>query len=144
MKLNEILNKKVEFDVVEDTKSIYKTSATIAGRQIVFTATHNDHAATEGKWEVEFTEMFDDGSDGTHDLTGAGGELEVFAMVKGSIEALIKKHKPELISFTADKRNGKNNRASLYDRFLKRFMIRGYSYERLEGGSRDKFYLEKD
>lgn len=146
MKLNEILNKKVAYEVIEDEHGIFATSAKIGERYIIFFA-GDEH--DDGVWEIEFKESKTSKHHGsTFDLTGSGNELQVFSMVKDSIKELISKHKPKSIVFTASKTNGSSKRADAYERLLKRFTVPGYSFERAEEpeadfGPRSKFTLTK-
>ena len=128
MKLNEILNKKIDYEVVKATASSFITLAKIGERHIKFMATNCD----EGEWDVMFAETNSEGKEGTFKLTNSGNELEVFSMVKDSISELITRYYPESIAFTAskDSATGKDNRADAYERLLKRFKAPGYTFKR--------------
>lgn len=141
MLLNEILNKKIEYEVDEESEDAFMTSALIGGRMIEFYADKFD----DGKWTLSFGEA--KGGKVTTELTGSGSELEVFSMVKDSIVEFVKKYKPTIMSFTAaknDKSDIKNNRGDLYDRLIKKFKIPGYKASRYQGDHTDSFALEKD
>jgi hypothetical protein len=123
MKLNELLDRKVKYHVIE--KELYKfaTGAKIGGRTIVFEAMYDK---AENQWTVQFEEFSEKDELGTFDVSGSGNELEVFSMIKGSMEEFIGRYTPDLVTFTASKKTGKTNRADLYTRLLNRFKIPGY------------------
>lgn len=141
MKLNELLNSKVRYEVIEDSSYTFATRAKIGDRYIVFYA--GDQSG-EGRWEIEFKEAKTDKLMGksTFDLTGSGNELEVFAMVKDSIKELIATRKPEQIGFIADKADG-SSRAQMYERLLKKFTPPGYEFERKDEDKHALFYMNK-
>lgn len=140
MKLNEILNSKVDFDIVRDDTYNFETRATIGGRDITVRFLRQGES---DEWSVSFGELKDDDKV-EYDATGKGSEHQVFAMVKASIMEFTKKRAPQEMAFCADKTKGKLNRSNLYDRLLRRFKIPGYSFERHDGELRDWFYIEKD
>lgn len=84
------------------------------------------------KWEVAFTRG------GRFSVSDAGDQFRVFATVIEVIKQFIKDRNPESLEFTADKDThhyGKerDNRASLYDRMVKRFVSSsGYDIKREE------------
>jgi hypothetical protein len=148
MKLFEILDKKfTELEVNEDNEDQYSVTSKIGNREINFDAQRwtNDEY---NYWEVDFSEVVKMSSDPkarkghTYALTKSGNEFEVFAFIKQCMEQFIQKHKPNMIKFTADK-EGSVNRASVYERLLKKF-LKGYSIKINDDGSRQvKFTLEK-
>jgi hypothetical protein len=125
MKLNEILDKKVDYEVVKSSSSVFHTRAEINGRIINFGAVEEG----PGEWEIEFNEKADGKI--TYAATGSGGELEVFAMVKASTEEFVQRYKPRVMMFTSDKDG--TGRSKLYDKLAKKFKIPGYTY--LKGGT---------
>jgi hypothetical protein len=142
MKLNEILSKKIDYEIIDDDEWSFRTKATVGDRVIIVECLRKDNL-DDNEWSVAFAEM-DDEDNGTFTATGKGKEFEVFALVKDVLTEFVKKQKPDRIEFTASKENDKDNRGDLYERFLKRFKIPGYSYERMKGELRDRFYIEKD
>jgi len=126
MLLKEILNKNVIYDIVKQNASTFSTMARIGSRDIKFTASIN----TDDEWAVEFTEYQanDRHSKGTYKKTGSGNELEVFSMIKASIEEFIELYNPKEIYFTSEKSNDSDSRSKLYDRMMSRFKIPGYTY----------------
>jgi hypothetical protein len=133
MKLDEILNKKIDYEVVRSSGSVFHTQAEINGRTINFGAVEEGN----GEWELEFNEKKNGRN--TYVATGSGGELEVFSMVKASIEEFVQRYHPRVMFFTADKEDGKTTRADLYDRLAKRFKIPGYTYKRIKDEKHDVF-----
>jgi hypothetical protein len=133
MLLNELLDSKVKITVKIDRTDEFETSATINGRTIVFRGELDDDGQ-EGDWFVVFGEPGEKNPKMLkYSLTGNGGELEVFSMVKDSLIMMVKKNSPDRINFVASKEKGSNTkRADLYARLFKRFTIPGYKFERLE------------
>lgn len=131
MKLTEILNKKVDYEVVKSTSDTFKTRATIGDREIVFTAYPVEDGEGTESWEITFGEKLKNGMT-TFDQTGSGNELEVFSMVKDSIMEFINIYSPQTITFTADKDNNgaKNNRAELYSKLISKFKAPNYEVDR--------------
>jgi len=123
MKLNELLDRKVKYHVVEKEHHKFATGAKIGDRTIVFEAQYDP---AEHTWEVTFEEFSEKNELGSYDVTGSGNELEVFSMIKGSMEEFIGRYTPDQVVFTASKKTGKSNRADLYTRLLNRFKIPGY------------------
>jgi len=132
--LNEVLDSKVDVKVHEDSKSTYFFSADIAGRTIQFQADKK----RGNKWFMDFWQLDKKTYAMNYDLTGAGGELKVFSVMKDAVLHLIQKHKPAELKFEAE---NKTTRANLYEKFLKRLNIPGYKYERQQGKSKDIFVL---
>lgn len=128
MKLNEILNKKVDYEVIYDGNDSFETSAKIGNRLIKFYASKEgdsdeDTGAILGNnWSIFFLERSEK-TYSSQNKTGSGNEFEVFSFVKECILKVISKHKPDEITFSAEKDDkGKTNRASMYERLLKRFI----------------------
>lgn len=145
MKITELLNSKVQYEIIEDQDYVFATRAKIGDRLITFYAGCEED---DGVWEIEFKESTIAGKGSTFDLTGSGNELEVFSMIKDSIKELIAKHNPEKIVFIADKSKGSTKRADMYARLLKRFNPSGYVFDRhdesdYQYGARDKFIMTK-
>jgi len=138
MLITEILDSKIDYEVTEDTKYKFKCEATINDRVIELVATMRDKA--KNSWEIVFAEKDDERERYSYGITGGGKELQVFAMVKRAILDLIKKHKPGLIMFDADKSRD-TTRADLYERFLKRFNLPEYEFYRRPGSRVDYFDL---
>lgn len=127
MLISELLNTKCHYSIVRASDDIFKTTAEINGRTIVFTA----EAYDDDKWEIAFSEVSKSGKF-TFGLSKSGGELEVFSMVRDSIKELIQRYHPRAFFFTADSgkedTEEKNSRAELYKRLSKRFVPSGYTY----------------
>lgn len=134
MKLNEILNKKIDYEVVRADNGVFHTRAEIGGRIINFSAISSDH---DDNWEIQFNEKNAKEKQPTYARSGSGKELEVFSMVKDSIMELISRYHPATMYFTADKEHEGDNRANAYERLIKRFKIPGYSYQRQEVPDRE-------
>jgi hypothetical protein len=147
MLVQEILDKKIKYDVVKQNSTLFITRSTIGGRVITFTALIDDDSA--GCWEIAFSENQIDAlpHHRTFGTTGSGNELEVFSMVKDSILEFVSRYNPVKFYFTADKpveRGGSNNRANLYDRLIKRFKIDGYSNDREAEEHHDSFSFTRN
>lgn len=140
MKLTEILNKKVDYEVVRATNSVFHTRATIGDRVINFGAIDE-----EDYWELSFGEKTKDGKV-TYKQTNSGNELEVFSMVKDSILEFITRYNPAVMELTADKSEGQevNTRANLYGRLINKFKLPGYTVNRESKNGTDVFRIVKD
>lgn len=138
MKLHEILDRKIEQEVVKDNEEAYRTKARIGDRIIHFTADLDDE--DEDEWAVVFWETDLNGNGLKFDVTGGGKELEVFSMVKSAMMEFIKKRNPKIIFFSAEKDKGAG-RSELYDRLVRRFKLPNYEYEKRAEEMNDHFYL---
>ena len=136
MKLNEILSKKVDYEVTKETSERFDTMAKIGDRTISFTSGKVDHGDSLETWDVEFAEIKNGKK--TYAASGSGNELEVFSMIKDSILELVSRYHPDKITFTAQKEGEGDKRANAYERLVKRFNIPGYTY------NRDKEYSDFD
>lgn len=125
--LQEALNSKVDYRVVANTEELFKTEAIIGERKIVFEA-YLDNPDDE-LWDVSFVETTKDNKSMSFDTTGSGNELEVFSMIRSSMEELVKEKNPRKIKFTAWKRDNAT-RANLYERMLRRFAADRFDIER--------------
>lgn len=134
MKLHEILNTAVDFEVLLQSRYEFQTAAKIGPRNIFFTALNNG-----GSWEVSFKEVDATGKS-SHGVTGKGHELEVFSMVKDSILHFVDEYNPSAFHFSAEKDdNDRDTRANLYDRLVRRLAIPNYKWERSKEENRDFF-----
>lgn len=143
MIINEILNSNHEVKIIRNASSAFTTKIVIGGREIVFDARHSP---SNINWVVSFSEIKLGGHEdsGTHKKTQSGFEFEVFSSIKTSLDLFIKTKNPEEFSFSASKHDdGKLNRSSLYKKFVKRFPIKGYSYEIIDENYNDTFYFTK-
>lgn len=143
MKIVEIFNTKVYLKILKQTNDWFETEASVGDRKIIFTALNND-----GEWELGFVEVDLDGRS-SHGLTGRGHEFVVFSAVKDSLIRFIAEYNPQEFYFTAEKDdegNGRNVRADLYDRIIKRISLPNYQYERKTGkaSGRDFFYFVRE
>ena len=141
MKLNEILNKKVDYEVVKATSTLFQTRAEINGRTINFGAVAG-YGDMDDTWEIQFAEKVEGGKP-TYKKTGSGKELEVFSFIKDSITEFVSRYHPEKMDFTADKEGHDDNRADTYERLLKRFKIPGYEFERENHDGASVFSITK-
>lgn len=139
MKLDEILNRKVQQEVVRDNDDMYMTKAKIGDRLIHFSAELDD--PDEDEWAIVFWQTNLNGNNMKFDATGAGSELEVFSMVKDAMLDFVKKRNPKKIHFSAAKNKGEESRSSLYDRLVKKFKLPNYEFEKETGENDDYFYL---
>lgn len=142
MKIAELLNSKVQYEVLLDTSDEFETQATIGNRVIKFEANRQN----DDEWDIEFQEYSEQHPGGTYGKTGAGGELEVFAMIKASIEQLIKTHGATDLHFTASKQFD-DKRAVVYDKLVKRFLPKNWEFTKtdkdLGGINFSEFHMRK-
>lgn len=138
MKLNEVLDKKVDYEVVKARGGVFHTQAEINGRIIDFSAIEE----MDGEWEISFGEKNGTGKT-SYGVTGSGGELEVLSMVKDSMLEFVQRYQPERMYFTADKENEKDTRARVYERMIKKFNVPGYKFNKDEVGPSTRFSLSK-
>lgn len=138
--LHEALNSKVDYTVTADTAELFKTEAIIGSRRIVFEASQDD--PEDDMWDVSFSETTKSGSNMKFDATGSGNELDVFSMIRSSMEDFISRRNPLRIRFSASKFDGEG-RANLYDRMVKRFATDRYSIYRRKEGHDDYFTLTR-
>lgn len=136
MRIAEILDKKVAYEVVVDTKAEFQTKARIGDRMIVFDAELNE----EDDWGVLFWQTTLEGKSMRFEVTKGGNELEVFSMVRDSLTQFVEERKPATIRFSADKSRG-SSRSDLYDRLLKRFKIPGYEHHKRDDGTLDDYFI---
>jgi len=149
MLVKELLDKKVKYKIKRAESDLFKTIATIGGREIEFTA--DEEVGYPREWVATFSEVKKIESTEHRDYgkTGSGSELEVFSMVKDSMLEFIQTYDPMMITFTATKdADGNGNRADLYARLLQRFKIPGYSIKRRSVSTYDHkfdiFEIEKN
>jgi hypothetical protein len=140
MILFEILNKKIDYKVIDDDAYVYIASAVIKGRTIEFEGHRTLDHGFNSVWVINFREISGDRC--TYNLTKNGGEFEVFAFIKQMIEELIRKRKPNFIRFTSDK--GDKIRSSLYKKLIMKY-AKGYELKVAadDRNQVDKFTLEK-
>lgn len=121
MIINEILNSKVDYEVIKASRSTFVTKGKIGDRVIeVEISDVND----DGYWEISFGEIKPNGRR-TYDLTSSGNEFEVLAMVKSSIEEFVQRYAPDFFYFTSENEQ-KNTRSKAYERLVNRFKIANY------------------
>lgn len=132
MLITELLDSKHTIKVTIDDSDFYETSTTIGKDEYRFEASikkeniWKDEDFVPNRWTISFGNYNKEIEDVDYSLTGNGDELKVFSFVKESILMLVKKHKPNAISFTADKEEGKGNRARVYSTMLKKFKLPNY------------------
>lgn len=139
MKLNELMDSKVPYDVIKDNATKFQTVAKIGDRFITFTA-FND--GDQG-WDVAFYESKDHHSPQTYAKTGSGDELKVFSMVMASFKEFMDRYHPTMITFSADKDDGSDTRAKLYRRMVDRY-LKGWKREEIEHGKTTHFTYIKE
>jgi hypothetical protein len=138
MKLNELMNSKIDYEVIKAHGGVFHTRAEIGGRIIDFSAIEE----MDGEWEIAFGEKNGNGKT-SYGLTGSGAAPEVLAMVKDSLLEFVERYQPEKMYFTADKDDDKNTRARVYERMIKRFNIPSYKYKSGSFGESIRFTLTK-
>jgi hypothetical protein len=141
MKLNEILNSKVDIEVVAEKPKEFTTRAKIGDQTIEFTAFKS---FKEG-FEVMFGQPMGKQGELFLGKTNKGDELAIFSMVKESLLMFIKKYEPNIIQFSAEKdMDGSDNRSSLYVRLIERFKVPGYTFDKQAFNKHTNFKLTKD
>jgi hypothetical protein len=135
MKIFEILNTNTTLTVVKDTEKSYRAKAKFGEREIEF---RMDKWPEHGKWNFTFVQLGDEEDDDrynedgeTYDATGDGDQLAIFAAAKNFLEGALKKLKPVAVFFEADKIKGQS-RAKLYNRFVQRWKLSGYTYRKVD------------
>lgn len=140
MLVQEILNKKTDYEVIRASSNAFRAKAEINGRTIMFSAEDEDES---GEWGIAFSEIDSKGRR-TYKQTGSGGELEVFSMIKDCMLEFVERYQPAMMKFTADKDNGADTRANAYERLIKRFNVPGYTYKRTKQDNHDDFVFIKN
>jgi hypothetical protein len=156
MKIFEILNTNTTLTVVKDNGKSYRARAKFGGREIEF---RMDRWPDDSKWNFTFVQLGDGEDDEdddrynedgeTYDATGDGDQLAIFAAAKKFLEDALKMLKPSVVFFEADKTKGPS-RAKLYNRFIKRWKLNGYTYRKVDGDAfadyhafiEDEYYKE--
>lgn len=149
MKIFELLDTKVPYEVVRHSANSFWTRAEIGGREIEFRAVKND--GYDG-WEIMFAErtpkhLYRNGKPIGHNLsygqTGKGSALAVGTMVVDSLKEFIDTYKPQSIDFTTDK--SEPAREKIYSRAMAKFFPafkRDDSAESSESESQMKYVLK--
>lgn len=137
--LDEAFDSEVPHTVVKDTRDEFVATATVGGREIVFSAT----LSWGTTWHVQFHEVTAKGKI-TFQATGSGNEFGVFAFVVQMIRDLVRKRQPKELIFDAYKSpDGKNSRSKLYHRMASKLNLPGYSMDVLEYPAGDKFIFQR-
>lgn len=125
MKLQELLDSDVEYEVIKKTSTRFTTKATINGRDVKFSAQTDgaDEEGTEESWDISFFEI-KDSPIVKFGKTGSGGEFDVATFVSNSIKEFVQTYHPSEISFSADKDQGEN-RARIYAKMASK-VLKGY------------------
>lgn len=141
MKLDEILNKALPFEVTKDTSNRYIVNFVAGNRTIEFQADNEsdwyeeDEGVDSGEssWTISFGEKRvgerGEAIDYDYGKTKGGKEFEVFATLKAILKKFIKEKNPTAIRFTADKDDDKDNRARLYARMFKKNLPPGWKLD---------------
>lgn len=142
--LKEILNSKIEYEVITHSGDEFRTAANIGDRSIIFTALF---ISDDEGWEIGFKEVKKSGTS-SHQVTNSGKEYDVFSMVKDSLLDFIRRYDPEEFYFSAEKDDEdppSNVRADLYDHLVRRLQskVSDYKYTRTRSDYRDYFVLKK-
>lgn len=141
MKLQEILDSKVPYEVVTSTARTFRAKAKIGGRYITFEADDN----MNGGWDIQFSETDgDEGSSPAFGKTGRGNELAVFSMVSAAFKEFLDRYHPPAITFTADKDDkGSDTRAKLYRKLLDKY-LKGWTRDEIEYRKSTHFTYTKE
>ena len=139
-KIQEAFDTKVDYRIDRETDDRFVTSAIIGERKISFVAAIEDRS--QKSWDVYFVQTTPAGKSLSFAATGSGNELEVFSMVKSSMEEFMKKYEPNIVTFTASKLTG-STRGNLYDRMVRKFGGGKYDIARTEVHGDDLFTLTR-
>lgn len=133
MKLLEIFDKAVPFEVVVNTDDSWAAEFTSNKRLITFDAEKFDHNV----WHVQFVENLNQVK-----LTGSGKQFEVLRTIKDIMMAFVEEKDPKGIEFLSSGRG----RSKAYAHMLQRFVPPGYSFEKHSDDSLvdDMFMIIKD
>lgn len=134
MLLVEIINSKVDYQVVKQTADLYHLESTINNRKIKVTFSNQ----ISDVWDFEFSEYT--GKKWTTGTTGSGLEFRVFSFVKESLLEFIQIYHPKTIEFTAFEEDG-SKRGRLYEKFLKKLNLPNYYLEVGKNKSRNDTYF---
>lgn len=108
-KLEELLTKRIPYEVTYETPKYFSTEAKIGKRKVKFTA-----SKFMNSWDVEFSEV-DSDDHRTYAATGSGAAFDVGAFVISSMQEFIDRHQPNEIEFSADS----PTRKAIYRRAMK-------------------------
>ena len=137
MKLHEVLDSVVDYEVKDNTAGRFWIQSKINGR-LISVFFYRDPGDV---WELIFAEKPKDNPDSvfwSHKKSGSGGELKVFSLVMIAIKEFLKIHQPKTI-FCSSTKSG--NRARLYEKLLKK--IPGYTLSKEEKEHEIIFTLTK-
>jgi len=128
MILLELLNSSTDFRVTKNTDRDVRTTFESNGRTIEADA----EMIRDGIWEFAFAERKHrhsrfDLSSSKLNVTGSGGELEVFSTIVEIMKMIIKEKSPTELRFTAEKSEA--SRVKLYDKLINRIKVPGYDTE---------------
>jgi hypothetical protein len=140
MKLDELLDRKVAYEVLRDKPDLFVTKATIGERDIVFSA--EQFAGDDGLyWGVAFEEHRD--GDHTYAATGSGDEFKVTSMVAASMKEFLQRYSPERVTFSAEKTGPDDPRVAIYRRLADK-LLRDYTRSEFDSGVDTSFkYVRK-
>jgi hypothetical protein len=136
-----------DVNVESDHPRRYVSSASINGRVIEFKANiislhlkdPESRTVIKPAWEITFWELDRHGYLSAA-RTSSGGELQAFAFVISQVKYLIKKHSPDVITFSGAKDHG-DDRETLYRKLA--LKLTGYKLEEQDFGSEVRFVLIK-
>jgi hypothetical protein len=118
MKLQELLDSDVPYEVLKSTADSFWTKAKIGDKNIKFSASHDGD-----RWYIVFAELGK--SKSYYGKTGSGNEFEDGSFVTSSMKEFLQSYNPQKITFSADKKDGEN-RARLYNKVASR-LLKGYT-----------------
>jgi hypothetical protein len=142
--ITETLDSDIDYTVVASQRRLFTTRATIAGRDIIFSAESRETGTDIQpviSWYIDFMEKTPGKI--SFKKTGRGAELQVFSFVLRSIEELVARYSPDIIKFESDKASG--NRTRLYSTMVKRIAPKlGYMLDKIDTDEHnDMFVLKK-
>lgn len=138
MKLLELFEPNSKSKVGSNSAEMYEESKQIGDFTISF------QARNEGRnqWEVFFIAIDKEGNS-SWEPTGSGDEVKVFSFVVNAMRNFIKARDPRRFNFSSKKVEG--SRASLYRKFVERFLKDKYIAQEYEIGlGRAEKYIQFD
>lgn len=115
MRLDELFDRKADWEVTRSGPTKYEATIDLSNRTIVFSAVRTPD---DPEWYLDFYEKTDSGI--RFDMTGSGDEFLVMSTIKEVISDFVNKCSPEKFYFTADRNDA--SRVSAYGKMIKRYV----------------------
>lgn len=137
MKLDEIMDKSVPYEIEHESEDGWSTAFKIGGREINLHITRREGSEEPDTFEIEFNQMYkklfqtargaEERTVQSYKKTGSGNEFVVFSTVAKIVKDFIRKMKPKAFVFDGDK---EENRGPIYTKLVKRVIPAGWKMER--------------